>query len=108
MEVEFDSDGLEGLSHALCEPPDALIVGILLPRMNGLEILRTLRRERETRFVPIVVTTDRPFPSEKKKAIDLGADGYLHMPYEFDALQPALGRLFACLPVATDEAARVA
>lgn len=93
MEIWVASDGAEGLSLALREPPDAFVLDLMLPRMSGYEVLEALRRERRTQSIPIVVTTGRSFPFEKKKVLSLGADDFFLKPYELSALYSSLTRL---------------
>lgn len=98
LDVSFASDGAEGLALAQADPPDAFVLDLVLPQMNGFEVLEALRRAPETKSIPIVVTTAKSYPADRKKALDLGANEFLPKPYDPDILRAVLGRLFR-LPV---------
>jgi two-component system KDP operon response regulator KdpE len=76
--VSEASNGLEALAVWENEPPDLLILDLMMPRMDGLEVCRRVR-ERST--VPIIVLTALDAESEKVAALDLGADDYLTKPF---------------------------
>lgn len=71
-------DGLEGLALARREKPDLIVLDVMLPGLDGLEICRVLRKETA---VPILMLTARKTESDKVIGLDLGADDYLTKPF---------------------------
>ena len=56
--VEIAYDGEAGVSAALANPPDLVLLDVLLPRLDGIEVLRLLRAERSTRTVPVLILSN--------------------------------------------------
>ncbi|HEY6406740.1 MAG TPA: response regulator transcription factor [Ktedonobacteraceae bacterium] len=83
FEVLEASNGLEALAVWEREDPHLLILDIMMPRMDGLEVCR---RVREHSAVPIIVLTALDVESEKVSALDLGADDYLTKPFGVEEL----------------------
>ncbi|HEY6409402.1 MAG TPA: response regulator transcription factor [Ktedonobacteraceae bacterium] len=83
FEVLEASNGLEALAVWEREDPHLLILDIMMPRMDGLEVCR---RVREHSAVPIIVLTALDTESEKVTALDLGADDYLTKPFGVEEL----------------------
>jgi two-component system KDP operon response regulator KdpE len=77
-EVQTASDGYEALRRFEEQAPDLVILDILLPGLNGLEVLR---RIRQASLVPILVLTALDQEADKVTALDLGADDYLTKPF---------------------------
>jgi len=90
--------GDAGLKAAPLQPPDAVLLDLGLPDMDGLEVIRHLRTWSQ---VPIVVVSARGQEKEKVAALDAGADDYLTKPF-------SVGELLARLRVALRHAARLA
>jgi two-component system KDP operon response regulator KdpE len=90
-EVIAAADGEVALDLAAATPPDAVILDLGLPGLNGLEVCRALR---EWSSVPILVLSARTMEREKVAALDLGADDYITKPFGLDEL---LARLRAAL-----------
>ena len=79
--VRSAQTGDEGLSLALEERPHLIILDIGLPGLSGYEVCRMLRRDAETRDIPIVMLTARGSESDKVLGLELGADDYLTKPF---------------------------
>jgi two-component system KDP operon response regulator KdpE len=94
-EVVVVVDGEQALDSAATTPPDAVILDLGLPGLDGLEVCRALR---EWTAVPILVLSARAAEREKVAALDLGADDYVTKPFGMDEL---LARLRAALRRAT-------
>jgi CheY-like chemotaxis protein len=71
------------------EEPDVILLDIMLPDDNGLEICRKLREKEATRHLPIIMISAYA-PPLTKQAVEAGANGYLQKPVKLDALQNAL------------------
>jgi len=83
-EVSVVHDGAAGLEQALAADYDVVILDVMLPGRNGLDIVRELRAHG--RAVPILLLTARAGVSDKVSGLDLGADDYLTKPFEFAEL----------------------
>lgn len=90
--VDLAEDGVEALDAITNERPDALILDVMMPRMDGLEVCRQLRGTGDD--IPILVLTARDTVSERVSGLDAGADDYLPKPF---ALEELLARLRALL-----------
>ena len=77
-EVLIARDGEEALRVAREEQPDLVILDLMLPRLDGLEVCRALRRERD---VPIVMLTARDEEVDRVVGLELGADDYVVKPF---------------------------
>jgi two-component system response regulator MprA len=84
-------DGESGLQTAEEEEPDLVILDIMLPGMDGLEVCRQLRNEGDT---PILMLTAKDQTSDRVTGLDMGADDYMVKPFEFREL---LARIRALL-----------
>lgn len=90
-QVKKCHDGREGLSLALSENFDLILLDIMLPSLNGLEVLRRLRKEKQT---PVILLTARDAVMDKVTGLDTGADDYITKPF---AIEELLARLRAAL-----------
>jgi two-component system response regulator VicR len=82
-EVVVAWDGEEALQKARLERPDLIILDLMLPRLDGLEVCRTLRRERD---VPIIMLTARDDEIDRVVGLELGADDYVVKPFSMREL----------------------
>ena len=73
-------DGEKGLALALKESPDLIILDIMLPKMNGIEVLQTLRN-REKCKVPVIMLTSRKEEIDRVMGLEFGADDYITKPF---------------------------
>ncbi len=79
--VATAADGEEGLDAVFSSRPDALVLDLMLPGRNGLEILRELRNEPTTRELPVLILTARNAEMDKLLGFEHGADDYLAKPF---------------------------
>jgi DNA-binding response OmpR family regulator len=89
--LEFVNNGRDGLTHALNGTHDLIILDVMLPILNGVEVLKQLRRRKT---VPIIMLTARVEPQDRILGLDTGADDYLPKPFDPDEL---LARIRAVL-----------
>ncbi len=82
--VDVAWDGDEGLAYALAADYDALVLDVMLPRMDGLELLRELRQRGHK--TPVLMLTARDTVSDRVQGLDAGADDYLIKPFAFPEL----------------------
>jgi DNA-binding response OmpR family regulator len=73
------SDGRSAIDQVRSRHPDLLILDVMMPRLDGLDVLRTLRRDYS---VPVLMVTARSTAEDKLAGFDLGADDYLTKPYD--------------------------
>ncbi len=92
-DVELASDGAEALDLLAAEPaqPDAIVLDVLMPRLDGLEVARELRREGNS--VPILMLTARAAVDDRVAGLDAGADDYLVKPFALEELRARLRAL---------------
>jgi len=76
-EVILAADGKEGYEKAKLEKPNLIILDMILPIMNGFEVLTSLKNDDETRHIPVIILSNLGQDIDKKKGIDLGAVDYL-------------------------------
>jgi len=74
-------DGAEGLRLAETERPDAIILDIMLPRLNGFEVAKRLRAESATGGIPLIILSAKGESESRIKGLELGADDYLSKPF---------------------------
>jgi DNA-binding response OmpR family regulator len=91
-DVDVAEDGERGLSRAREWDPDLVILDVMLPKLNGLEVLRRLRAE--SRHVPIIVLSARGAEMDKVMGLELGAEDYVTKPF---GLAELLARVRAVL-----------
>lgn len=89
--VEKEYDGPEGLRRATEEPFNLILLDVMLPGMDGMEILQKLRRVSDT---PVIMLTAKDAVSDKVMGLDGGADDYLTKPF---AIEELLARMRAAL-----------
>lgn len=90
-EVEVAQDGQAGLEAARDRPPDLVLLDLMIPKIDGIEVARRLRTGGN---VPIIILTARDSVSDKIAGLDAGADDYVTKPFQFDEL---LARVRAAL-----------
>jgi DNA-binding response OmpR family regulator len=83
--VDFAADGLLALQLATSEHFDAIVLDLMLPGLNGLEVCRRLRREAQL-TTPILILTARDQLDDKLKGFEVGADDYLVKPFDLPEL----------------------
>jgi len=76
--VSVVHDGLRAIEVARAKHPDLIILDVMLPQLNGLDVCRTLRRESD---VYIILVTARTTEQDKLQGLDLGADDYITKPF---------------------------
>ncbi len=91
-QVELATDGQQALDTIEKERPDALVLDVMMPRLDGLEVCRRLRSAGDD--LPVLVLTAREAVSDRVAGLDAGADDYLAKPF---ALEELLARLRALL-----------
>lgn len=97
--VDLAWDGREGLDYALAADYDAYVFDIMLPKMDGLELLRELRRRGDK--TPTLMLTARDTIEDRVEGLDAGADDYLVKPFAFPELLARVRALLRRPPLQT-------
>ena len=95
--VDHAADGESGLDLALTEPYDAAVVDLMLPKLSGLKLIKSLRAEKVK--TPVIVLSAKGAVEDRVKGLQTGADDYLTKPFAFSEL---LARLQALIRRSTD------
>jgi twitching motility two-component system response regulator PilH len=85
-------DGEELEDKVTAERPDVLLLDIVLPKRNGFELLRSLKKNDQTKTMPIVLVSSKNQESDKAWGRRQGADDYLAKPFTSDQLITMVGR----------------
>lgn len=99
--VQVAEDGAQALQSARQEPPDLVVLDVMLPGMDGLELCRRLRQGLTA---PILMLTARDAVPDRIAGLDSGADDYLVKPFDFDELLARIRALLRRVQPPTDEA----
>jgi len=100
--VEVAEDGTVALAKAASRPPDLVVLDVMLPGMDGVEVCRRLREGSD---VPIMMLTARDATGERVRGLDSGADDYVLKPFAYEEL---LARVRALLRRAPHQRRRIA
>ena len=92
-DVQTARDGVEALEVIARQEPAAVLLDIEMPRMDGYELMATLRSQEQYRHLPLIVLTSRAATKHHQRAFQLGADAYLVKPYQDEELLNTLARL---------------
>jgi chemotaxis protein histidine kinase CheA/ActR/RegA family two-component response regulator len=92
-EVQMARDGVEALEMISYEMPAAVLLDIEMPRMDGYELIATVRAQEQYRTLPLVVLTSRAASKHQQRAMQLGASAYVVKPYQDEELLNTLNRL---------------
>ena len=89
--VDVCYDGESGLDNAMSGIYDAIVMDVMMPKMNGFEVVRSMRRQGNA--TPVLLLTARTETMDKVTGLDCGADYYLTKPFEIDELMACLRAL---------------
>ena len=90
--VEAD-DGAEALEKIRSEMPDIIVTDLMMPRMDGIELIDKVRHDFTMSHIPIVMLTARHSPDDRVKAMEFGADGYITKPFSIELLLARIDNL---------------
>ena len=80
------SDGLAAIEKAKSHVPDLILLDLMMPRMDGFEVVDNLRADSQTRAIPVIMLTARTQMNEKLQGLDAGADDYITKPFDLKEL----------------------
>ncbi len=79
--VLLAADGLEALDKVALERPDLIILDLMLPRMDGYEVLERLKGDPQTADIPVIVLTARGEKEDRARSLELGAASFMAKPF---------------------------
>ena len=109
-DVSCSLSGEEGLVQMRSRPPDLLLLDVMLPGMDGLEVCKALKQDSRTADMPIIMLTARSEEADIVTGLELGADDYLTKPFSTRVLlariKAVLRRQHTAIPTETEELIR--
>jgi len=94
-QVVTANDGVDALERLNEVTPDVMLLDIEMPRMDGFELAKLLRRDEKTKNLPIIMITSRTADKHRDHAMQLGVNAYMGKPYQEDELLAQIGQLLA-------------
>ena len=95
FQVKMAGDGEDGLAMAYQQPPDLVILDVMMPGLNGYQVCERLRADPRTAHVPIIILTARSQRIDQQTALEAGADLYLSKPITPDQLVEKVNELLS-------------
>lgn len=96
-------NGLDGLELAKKIVPDIIICDIMMPKMDGYDVLEHLSKTEQTKFIPFIFLSAKTERSDVRKGMNLGADDYITKPFEEDELLTAIESRLAKIEILRDK-----
>ncbi|MDE0553620.1 MAG: SpoIIE family protein phosphatase [Candidatus Poribacteria bacterium] len=81
-EVRTASDGKQAVETALLDPPDLILLDVMMPQKDGFQVIEELKNIEETKTVPVILLTARGQTEDKVQGLDAGADDYITKPFD--------------------------
>jgi signal transduction histidine kinase len=106
--VDTAANGLEALKAVMRRKPDLIVTDIVMPEMDGLELLKTLRGEPGTQGLPVLLISGRAEEAQRIEGFREGADGYLAKPYSVSELRAVVGSMLQAADYRAETARREA
>jgi two-component system phosphate regulon response regulator PhoB len=103
FDIDEAVDGFAGLASARERKPDAIVLDVMMPGRDGLDVLREIRTDEELAGIPVVLLTARAGRSAESEGWSAGATAYLTKPFTAAALATTLRRLLGAGAAAHDE-----
>lgn len=93
FDVAVETDGRRALNKALADTPDILILDVMLPDLDGYEVLRQLRADQRAKSLPILMLTAKGQREDRETALKCGADLFITKPFANAELLAAVEQL---------------
>jgi len=97
-EVVEATDGEQALARVAEDPPDLVLLDIMMPKVDGLEVVRRMKADKSLPFIPVILVTAKATPKDVVLGLDAGGDDYLTKPIDHGAL---VARVRAMLRIKT-------
>jgi two-component system cell cycle response regulator DivK len=101
-DVRVARTGEDGVTLALKEPPDLVLMDLQLPGIDGMEALRQLRESPRTADIPVVAVTAQAMKQDRERALEAGFDGYVEKPISVRAFPEQVRRFLSAGEVGTE------
>ena len=75
-------DGVDGLERIRVDRPDIVVTDIMMPRMNGIELLEAMRADPDIAAIPVILLSAKAQTDDVRAGLDAGADDYITKPFE--------------------------
>ena len=85
-DVDEANDGEEALAKIAADPPDLVLLDIMMPKIDGLEVARRLKADKSLPFIPVILVTAKATPKDVVAGLEAGGDDYLTKPIDHGAL----------------------
>jgi PAS domain S-box-containing protein len=106
--VDTAGNGIEALKAVMRKKPDLIVTDIVMPEMDGVELLKTLRGEPGTQGLPVLLISGRAEEAQRIEGFREGADGYLAKPYSVGELRAVVGAMLQAAEHRSETARREA
>jgi DNA-binding response OmpR family regulator len=93
FEVSAALDGEAALRRLRSDPPDVMILDVMLPKRNGFELLKLVKSDPALRALPVIVLTAKGQPQDRRMAESLGAESFMTKPFSNTEVVQAVRRL---------------
>lgn len=93
FEVAIENDGRRVLEAVMADSPDVLVLDVMLPGLDGYEILRTLRADRDRESLPVLMLTAKGQREDREMALKCGADLFMTKPFSNTEIVSAVRKL---------------
>ncbi|MDP8969839.1 MAG: response regulator [Actinomycetota bacterium] len=94
-EVVTAVDGRDALQKVQANPPELILLDVMMPNVNGWQVAEALKREEATRHIPIIFLSARAMEADVRKGLDLGVESYVTKPFDPIDLMQLVNRLLA-------------
>jgi two-component system, OmpR family, alkaline phosphatase synthesis response regulator PhoP len=94
-QVSSASSGIEGIAKALAERPDAILLDVMMPDIDGPATFKRLRDDPQTRGIPVILLTARVQTADRRRFEELGVAGMLTKPFDPMALSDQVAAILA-------------
>jgi signal transduction histidine kinase/DNA-binding response OmpR family regulator len=105
-QIEVARDGQEGIEIATEKIPDLIISDVVMPKMNGYQVLEFIKEDEKTSHIPFILLTAKVAQQDKLDGLTLGADAYLTKPFDKEELELRIRNLLAARKVLQEKLAQ--
>jgi signal transduction histidine kinase/ActR/RegA family two-component response regulator len=92
INIQTETDGRTGLSTALLQPPDLIILDTQMPGMSGIETLKHIKADNVLKHIPVIIISGDAFTETSNQFMALGANDYISKPIEYNQLCEVIGK----------------
>ena len=92
-QVSTASSGLDGLAKAEAEQPDAILLDVMMPDMDGLETFQKLRANADTQQIPVILLTAKAQATDQQRFLEVGVTGIITKPFKVMMLADQIAEL---------------